>query len=56
MSDHPLKPAYEATDYRVGDRFTIRCGERSPPLDALLAESGQHLGFHHGLKSRADRP
>jgi hypothetical protein len=40
MDDHPLKPAYEATDYRVGDRFTIRCGARSPPLDALLAESG----------------
>lgn len=40
MDDHPLKPAYEATDYRVGDRFTIRCGERSPSLDALLAESG----------------
>jgi hypothetical protein len=40
MSDHPLRPAYEATDYRVGDRFTIRCGKRSPPLDALLAESG----------------
>ena len=40
MTDHPLKEAYETTDYRVGDRFTIRCGERSPPLDALLAESG----------------
>ncbi len=40
MSDHPLKPAYEATDYRVGDCFTIRCGERSPPLEALLTESG----------------
>ena len=40
MDDHPLKPAYEATDYRVGDRFTIRCGERSPPLEALLADSG----------------
>lgn len=40
MNDHPLRPAYEATDYRVGDRFTIRCGERSPPLEALLTESG----------------
>ena len=40
MSDHPLRPAYEATGYRVGNRFTIRCGERSLPLDALLAESG----------------
>ncbi len=40
MREHPLKNAYEATDYRVGDRFTIRCGERSPPLEALLAESG----------------
>ena len=40
MNDHPLRPAYETTDYRVGDRFTIRCGERSPPPDALLAESG----------------
>ena len=39
MNDHPLRPAYEATDYRVGDRFTIRCGERSPPLEALLTES-----------------
>ena len=40
MSDHPLRQAYEATDYRVGDCFTIRCGERSPPLEALLTESG----------------
>ena len=40
MSDHPLRPAYEATDYWVGDCFMIRCGERSPPLEALLAESG----------------
>jgi hypothetical protein len=36
MTDHPLREAYEGTDYRVGDRFTIRCGALSAPLDALL--------------------
>ena len=40
MTDHPLKDAYEATDYRVGDRFTIRCGALSAPLDALLTDHG----------------
>lgn len=40
MVDHPLKKAYETTDYRVGDVFTIRCGETTPPLDDLLSAGG----------------
>jgi hypothetical protein len=40
MNDHPLRQAYEATDCRVGDRFTIRGGRLTPPLDALLADEG----------------
>jgi len=40
MSDHPLKRVYEATEYRVGDRFTIRCGAPTPLLDELLREAG----------------
>jgi hypothetical protein len=39
-----LWSAYEATAYRVHGSpvgaFTIRCGEASPPLDALLAAAG----------------
>ncbi len=35
-----LNTAYATTAYWVEDRFPIRCGERSPPLDALLAVSG----------------
>lgn len=40
IDDHPLKAVYEATEYRVGDRFTIRCGLPTPLLDALLLEHG----------------
>jgi len=46
MTDHPLKEAYEATDYRVGDLFTIRCGALSAPLDALLTDHGhEHWAY-----------
>lgn len=58
MTDHPLKRVYEATDYRVGDRFVIRCGERSPPLDDLLVrhdlETWAYLTAHNPGSRRLD--
>ena len=44
MDDAELEAAYRATAYWVdlpsGERFVLRCGERSAPLDAVLGAAG----------------
>ncbi|MEI6037023.1 MAG: DUF3293 domain-containing protein [Planctomycetota bacterium] len=56
MDSHPLKVAYESTNFWVyesaANHFCIRCGEVSASLEELL----KHMGTHHWAYVTACNP